>query len=431
MSVIDRIIFTTGKIVRILTHPITDAIDFVTQVLAPTSTWDPEIDVATAAASAQARINGLGGAGTNVFGSGNGSDIRLTEFEAGTALINLLGLYQGDHQKAIDRLSGILYSTAVEQMYRDAHPELLNPYPPSTEPPLDPFEPETPSWLPGFGEGEKRTTSPIILDLDGDGVETTAVTAGAYFDHVADGFAEQTGWVCGGDGLLVRDIDGDGRIDSGRELFGNETLLADGVTKAANGFAALAVLDSNTDGKVDANDAAWQELKVWIDADGDGYSQTDELFTLEQVGVASVNTGFTTSTTVDANGNAHKQIGTFTRADGTTAAAEDVWFASNPTFSFAEEWVTVSAEIAVLPDAKGYGKVYDLHQAMARDTSGHLQTLVSGYVAATDNASRASLVEQILYAWTGTVSVTEMRGAFDGRKLAVNDNTIAEFARVA
>ena len=37
--------------------------------------------------------------------------------------------------------------------------------------------------------------SPIILDLDGDGVETIGVRGGAYFDHAADGFAEQTGWV--------------------------------------------------------------------------------------------------------------------------------------------------------------------------------------------------------------------------------------------
>ncbi|MDP1902717.1 MAG: DUF2974 domain-containing protein, partial [Pseudomonadota bacterium] len=49
----------------------------------------------------------------------------------------------------------------------------------------------------------RGVSSPIILDLDGDGVETTAATAGAYFDHAGDGFAERSGWVGGGDGLLV------------------------------------------------------------------------------------------------------------------------------------------------------------------------------------------------------------------------------------
>lgn len=87
----------------------------------------------------------------------------------------------------------------------------------------------------------RLTGSPIILDLDGDGIETIGVNAGAYFDHGGDGFAEQTGWVGADDGLLVWDRNSDGRINDGKELFGSETLLSDG-TKAANGYAALAEL---------------------------------------------------------------------------------------------------------------------------------------------------------------------------------------------
>ncbi len=102
-------------------------------------------------------------------------------------------------------------------------------------------------------------TSPIILDLDGDGVETTNVKAGVYFDHDGNGFSEQTGWAGADDGMLVRDIDGNGSVDNGKELFGNETLLNDG-TKAANGFQALSELDSNVDGKIDASDALWGQL---------------------------------------------------------------------------------------------------------------------------------------------------------------------------
>ncbi|MBI5556778.1 MAG: hypothetical protein HY885_04010, partial [Deltaproteobacteria bacterium] len=69
--------------------------------------------------------------------------------------------------------------------------------------------------------------SPLILDLDGDGVETTPVNADAYFDHAGDGFAEQTGWVGADDGLLVYDRNANGTIDTGAELFGDNTLLAD------------------------------------------------------------------------------------------------------------------------------------------------------------------------------------------------------------
>ncbi len=122
----------------------------------------------------------------------------------------------------------------------------------------------------------KGTISPIILDLNSDGVKTAALSNGVNFDHDRNGFAEQSGWVAPEDGLLVRDLDGNGVIDSGRELFGNQTQLANG-SQASNGFAALAELDSNHDGKVDASDAGFATLKVWRDLNGDGYTEAGEL----------------------------------------------------------------------------------------------------------------------------------------------------------
>lgn len=156
-------------------------------------------------------------------------------------------------------------------------------------PPIDPVG-SIKSKMGGAG----KIPSPLILDLDGDGVETTAVKSGAYFDHAGDGFAEQTGWAGRDDGLLVRDSDGNGRIDSGAELFGSETLLANG-SKAANGFAALAELDSNLDGVIDSSDAAFTTLRIWKDTDGDGYTDEGELLTLEEAGVQSINVGYTNS----------------------------------------------------------------------------------------------------------------------------------------
>jgi len=47
------------------------------------------------------------------------------------------------------------------------------------------------------------TRSPIALDLNGDGITTTGLHDGAYFDHDGNGFAEQTGWVNSQDGILV------------------------------------------------------------------------------------------------------------------------------------------------------------------------------------------------------------------------------------
>ncbi len=80
---------------------------------------------------------------------------------------------------------------------------------------------------------------PMTLDLDGDGVETVSVNDGVYFDHDGNGFAEKSGWVSKDDAILVRDLNNNGQIDDGSELFGDQTILSDG-TEAANGFEALA-----------------------------------------------------------------------------------------------------------------------------------------------------------------------------------------------
>lgn len=252
--------------------------------------------------------------------------------------------------------------------------------------------------------GAEKIPSPIILDLDGDGIETTAVKSGAYFDHASDGFAEQSGWAGKDDGLLVRDLDGNGQIDTGAELFGSETLLTNG-SKGAHGFEALAELDSNLDGVIDSSDAIFATLRIWKDVDGDGYTDDGELLNLEEAGVQSINVGYSSSTTVDANGNVHKQVGSYTTAEGQSRAATDVWFQTDATYSIATESIVVPEDIALLPDASGYGKVRDLHQAMAKDATGELKVLVTAFTEATTPEDRDALVTQIIYHWTGVQDI--------------------------
>jgi Ca2+-binding RTX toxin-like protein len=247
--------------------------------------------------------------------------------------------------------------------------------------------------------------SPIILDLDGDGViRTVGLTSGVNFDHAADGFAERTGWVAPGDGLLVWDRNANGAIDSGRELFGSETLLPNGM-KAVNGFEALKAFDANGDGVIDANDPVYAQLRVWVDGNTDGRNAEGELLTLEEAGVRSINVAFTNSSFIDPQGNAHRQVGSYTTTDGQTRTAADVWVETDPTYSLAAEWVDVPEDIALLPDAQGYGKVRDLHQAMAMDATGELKALVMAFTQATTPEDRDALVTQIIYRWTGVQDV--------------------------
>ncbi len=261
-----------------------------------------------------------------------------------------------------------------------------------------------------FNQAENQI-SPIILDLDGDGVVETRSLAsdGLQFDLDNTGYAERTGWVGSDDGLLVRDLNGNGRIDSGAELFGNHTRLSDG-SLAANGFAALAELDTNGDGIVNADDgAAFASLRVWKDGNGNGQTDEGELLTLEQAGVAALHLNHANHGsgvgTADAQGNEHRQRGTYTAADGSTRGMNDVWFAVDAGHAVdLNTMAVVSAEIAALPDLPGMGNTPSLHQAMARDSSGALQALVTQWVAASEE-QRPALLTQIIYRWTGVQDV--------------------------
>ncbi len=62
-------------------------------------------------------------------------------------------------------------------------------------------------------------------------------------------------------------------------------------------------------------------------------------------------------------------MGSFTKTDGTTGTATDVWFKKDTAYTIATEWLDVPEEITALPDLQGYGDVYDLQQAMVREKS--------------------------------------------------------------
>ncbi|MEK2481579.1 hypothetical protein AAAB32_10030, partial [Lactobacillus acidophilus] len=76
--------------------------------------------------------------------------------------------------------------------------------------------------------------TPIVLDLDGNGVTTVSSSAGVMFDLNATGNASRVGWASAQDGLLVMDVNGDGIINNGSELFGGATRLGNG-ERAGNG----------------------------------------------------------------------------------------------------------------------------------------------------------------------------------------------------
>ncbi|WP_296645073.1 hypothetical protein [Roseinatronobacter sp.] len=165
-------------------------------------------------------------------------------------------------------------------------------------------------------------TTPLVLALDGDGIELTSVNgATAFFDVGVDGFAEATGWVAADDGLLVLDVDGNGRIDNGSELFGDQT-------GHAHGFLALAQHDDNGDGVIDASDTVFGQLRIWQDLNQEGISQASEMRSLADVGISSISVQSTT-TSYWVAGNETRYDSIFTWDDGRVGVVGDAFFASD------------------------------------------------------------------------------------------------------
>ncbi|ROR22846.1 Ca2+-binding RTX toxin-like protein [Comamonas sp. BIGb0124] len=253
----------------------------------------------------------------------------------------------------------------------------------------------------GLFEVAQVTVSPLILDLDGDGIETLAqTTSGIHFDHDGNGFAERTGWVARDDGLLVRDLDGNGHIDRGLELFGNYSRLASGAN-AEHGFSALAESDANDDGSIDLAEAEAAGLRVWRDLNSDGITDAGELLTFGEAGVSQLGLAYTSNGAAeDAQGNAHRQQGGFTDSEGQHRAMHDVWFATDRAITRDLGQVTIPNDILALPGLAGMGNVPSLHQAMARDARGEIKAVLTQWQQA-DATQRPALLLELIYRWSG------------------------------
>ncbi|WP_301182350.1 calcium-binding protein [Stenotrophomonas sp. VV52] len=246
---------------------------------------------------------------------------------------------------------------------------------------------------------------PLALDLDGDGVVRTRAengAAGALFDHNGDGIRTATGWVDASDGLLVWDRNGNGKVEDGTELFGDSTTAAGaGFT---TGFQALASLDSNGDGVIDAQDQRFNEIKVWQDLDGDGISDTGELKTLMELGILSFSLASTNVGNGAVEGGRLFGTGSFTRraSDGSTVTGvmQDFLFDQDGVHSEYVDAIEVDASLRDLPNLHGIGRLRELHQAATLSPA--LATALQALAAASGRDGLEGRVADVLIAWART-----------------------------
>jgi hypothetical protein len=111
--------------------------------------------------------------------------------------------------------------------------------------------------------GNAVRKDPLVVNFNGTAAQLAQHAGQRFsFDLDGDGTAEMLPLFTSGSGYLAFDLNGDGKIDSGKELFGPQT---------GNGFLELALLDTDDNGWIDDGDEAFDKLSVWTpDAAGDG-----------------------------------------------------------------------------------------------------------------------------------------------------------------
>ncbi|EFM96323.1 RTX toxin protein [Actinobacillus pleuropneumoniae serovar 10 str. D13039] len=242
---------------------------------------------------------------------------------------------------------------------------------------------------------------PLALDLDGDGLETVSMNGrqGALFDHEGKGIRTATGWLAADDGFLVLDRNQDGIINDISELFSNKNQLSDG-SISAHGFATLADLDTNQDQRIDQNDKLFSKLQIWRDLNQNGFSEANELFSLESLNIKSLHTAYEERNDFLAGNNILAQLGKYEKTDGTFAQMGDLNFSFNPFYSRFTEALNLTEQQRRTINLTGTGRVRDLREAAA--LSEELAALLQQYTKASDFQAQRELLPAILDKWAAT-----------------------------
>ncbi len=268
--------------------------------------------------------------------------------------------------------------------------------------------------------------SPLVLDLDGDGVELIALeNSSVIWDIDEDDFAEHTGWTAGDDGFLAIDNNADGVITYHTELFGSAS---------QDGFSALSALDTNADNIIDVNDVQFGDLLVWKDTNENGISEDGELSTLSELNITSIDLNASMPSDLFIEGHHISHVSSFTIDDGVnpqeTNEIVDAWFEYDDVNSVYVGNYDVDIRSLFIANLRGYSNIPDLYIASSIDNDSSDPDSLMSMLTKIDTmnfqeifAADGSIdfdVKDILFKWAGVDDINSslLRGAMNAQELA-------------
>jgi len=160
-----------------------------------------------------------------------------------------------------------------------------------------------------------RPVAVFVFDLAANGYALVGPSAGVSFDMSGSGRPTRIGWTAAGadDGFLVLDTNGNGRIDTGREMVGNGWRMSNGV-RVPSGDRALMVIQGierwapgpgpYSTAVINRDDEVYARLRIWRDGNHNGRSEPDELAALPDLKITEILLGFRNlKRTVHESGN--------------------------------------------------------------------------------------------------------------------------------
>lgn len=168
-----------------------------------------------------------------------------------------------------------------------------------------------------YGNAAARK-DPLVINFSGNAAQL--LDQRFRFDLNNDGQAEELPMLGSGSGYLAFDRNGNGRIDSGSELFGPAT---------DNGFAELAELDADGNGWIDENDPMFSRLGIWRPTNDSSGSPDFQLTSLKDNGIgafglAHLATPFELRGTGNSNLGAVRATGIALTEDGRVLSMQEI-----------------------------------------------------------------------------------------------------------